>query len=157
MEVRFRCNTADYLEAFSEHYKKSPVFYVIYFGIIACVFAVTGILTRGFPYGLFLVFSSAWLFSRFVFRPVYLKRDFRRHPNLAREYLLRIDEEGICFKCDVSQEEKSWSAFTKWGETRNVFLVYLGARLFDIIPKRAFSDPELNEFRKLLSRHLPGK
>jgi len=55
------------------------------------------------------------------------------------------------------KSENKWSLFTKLRETPRVMLMYVGARNFMIIPKRAFSPEELNEFRALVNRQLPGR
>jgi len=161
LKVYFQCTAAEYAEAVSAHYDNKSIGYYFFIGVVVCLFAifiVHGLLTRSLPYSVpflfVLVFVLVWLLLRFVFRPFYLKRDFRRHPNLAREQVLKMDEAGLRVKTDAFQVENSWSSYTKWRETSNFFLLYLGARQFEIVPKRAFSAPQLDEFRELLRRKV---
>jgi hypothetical protein len=80
-----------------------------------------------------------------------------QHPNLARQYLLRVDDGGWEKIGEISQGGGKWAAYTKFRETPNLFMIYRGARTFSMIPKRAFTVSQLGEFRELISNKLPGK
>src|SRR5205085_12349136 len=86
--------------------------------------------------------------------PWWARRDFRRHPNLSKEYLLRGDSEGVHLNSDASQGIAKWSVYTAFRETHNLFLVFTGTRMFMIIPKRAFLPVQIDEFRNLLQTHI---
>jgi uncharacterized membrane protein YdfJ with MMPL/SSD domain len=90
----------------------------------------------------------------YVIRPYWLVRDFRRHPNFARPVQMRIDDSGLHSQSEVWNETTKWAAYVKYTETENLFLLYLGARLVEIIPKRAFSGDQMEEFRCLVRTNL---
>jgi hypothetical protein len=60
-----------------------------------------------------------------------LKRDFRKHPNLACEYLLRENDHGLEMLGNVSQGRGSWSSYTKFRETRDLFISWRADVLHD--------------------------
>jgi hypothetical protein len=56
-----------------------------------------------------------------------VKRDFRKHPNLACEYLLRANGNGLEMIGNVSQGGGRWTSYTKFRETSGLFMIYCGA------------------------------
>jgi hypothetical protein len=94
-----------------------------------------------------------WFCSALVIRlacPLWIKRDFRKHPIFAQAQRVRIDENTVEYKSDLRQSETKWRTYSKFRETPNLFMLYLGARLFHVIPKRAFHGVQLDDFRELL-------
>jgi hypothetical protein len=109
-----------------------------------------GIATLAVPILLFLL----WLAFSLVIRPIWIKRDFRGHPNFQREQLVGIDEWGLRRTSEIGQSETKWLAYTTYRETQNLFVLYFGRRLMEVIPKSAFSAEQLQKFRELLLEHL---
>ena len=158
MEIQFQCNLRDYLEAQRTYYWRS-VRGVIAACLLAGCALLGGVLTmlgssNGYP---LLIILICWLMIVFIWRPWYFRRDFRKHPNFSREQTAHISEGGVLYKNEVSQSEVKWEAFVKFRETRNLFMLFSGGRLFHIVPKRAFSETGVDEFRELLQRHLSKK
>ena len=67
-----------------------------------------------------------------------------------------VDAEGLKTEGELERRETRWPAFTKYRETENLFILYEGARLLRVFPKRAFSSQELDEFRALLASKITG-
>jgi hypothetical protein len=162
MEVQYQCNMADYKEALVTHRRKPLkrkiletllAWALIIFGTF--VFVSLGARQGAASLAVIITLFFLWIGYRLVVLPLWIGRDFRRHPNFVREQLLRIDEEGLHSKSEIGQSEKKWLAYTEHRETQNLFILHLGARLFEVIPKRAFSSTQLDEFRKLLRTKLP--
>jgi hypothetical protein len=86
---------------------------------------------------------------------LWLKRDFMRHPNFTRQVRMRIDEAGLKSDSDLWTSDTKWGAYLKHAETKNLFLLYLGVRSVEIIPKRAFSAGQIDEFRRLIHANFP--
>lgn len=86
---------------------------------------------------------------------LWLKRDFMRHPNFTCQVRMQIDEAGLKSDSELWTSGTKWGAYLKRAETKNLFLLYLGARSVEIIPKRAFSAGQIDEFRRLIHTHLP--
>jgi len=69
---------------------------------------------------------------------------------------LSADEQGLRSATSAGHSENNWSTYTNF-ETSNLFLLYMGSGLFEVIPKRAFSPSQLEEFRNLLTRYVSVK
>jgi hypothetical protein len=162
MEVRYHCSLADYKEAISTHRSKSlqlRVFTAVFLCALITFGAFVGT-ALGFRQGaatvsVVMLLTLLWLIYAFVVFPWWVNRDFRRHPNFPREQFLRIDGEALHKKSEIGNSETRWPAYTNWRETQNLFVLYLGHRLFEVIPKRALSKDQLQELRRLLHEKLP--
>lgn len=55
---------------------------------------------------------------------------------------------------DYEKTEYSWNAVKSWSEDAKVMLLYLAPALFIVIPKRAISEPQLQDLRALLVRKV---
>jgi hypothetical protein len=131
---------------------------ILVIGSVLSLFVVFLMVTLGFrqgslQVGVIIFWFASWIVFKLA-RPVWVNRDFRQHPNFSRKQILRIDEDGLHATSEIGQSERTWRAYTKYRETQNLFVLYLGARLIEVIPKRAFSAPQLEEFRDLLHRNL---
>jgi YcxB-like protein len=160
MEVVYQCGLQDYLEAQYAHTRRSIAFYVVSAVIIGSmgIFGIYQLMSEGYPNGYSpLAIVIMWALLRFVFRPLYFRRDFRKHPNFAMVQTLHIDENGLEYKHDLGHSVTKWAAFTKFREAPNLFLLYVGPRLFHVIPKRCFHGPQLDEFHALLFQKLSAK
>ena len=104
-----------------------------------------------------LALGVFWLSYPTLYWPWKLRHDFKKHPNFSRQCTLQVDNDGLRSQNDMSSGETKWGAFVKFRETPNLFMVYFGGRLFKVIPKRAFSAAQLEEFRELLRSKLPSK
>jgi YcxB-like protein len=130
-------------------------------GNLARVFVYAALVNFGFRQGVAAVtrailFSGLLLVYRFVGFPLWLCRDFRRHPNFSRQQTLRVDEDGLYKRSEVGQSETKWFAYTRFRETQNLFVLYLGERQAEVVPKRALSNAQLDELRQLLRKKIPG-
>jgi YcxB-like protein len=155
MEVTYRLTPADYVEAQRIHLRSTWGYKVLIF--IAALFALYATyevvfvdILRAVPPALA---SALWIFYPFLFS-FRARRDFAKHPNLGREYVLRVEDNGLHMSSDVSQGGGKWSAYTKFRETPNLFVLYAGARLFFALPKRFFSSEQQTDFRELLIRNV---
>jgi hypothetical protein len=64
------------------------------------------------------------------------------------------EDNFLAEKHDYSKGEYNWSAVKSWRENAKVVLLYLAPALFIAIPKRAISEPQLQELRSLLDRKI---
>ena len=160
MEIKYQCGLPDYLEAQYAHYRRSPVYYATF----ACIFVfgvalgIYQLATEGYPEGVLpIAVVVFWVLLRFVYRPLCFRREFRKSPNFIHAQTLRADETGLLYTSDLGKSDVRWNAFTKFRETPNLFMLYFGGRLFQVVPKRAFSGTTLEEFRALLEHNVAGK
>jgi hypothetical protein len=70
------------------------------------------------------------------------------------EIQVEISDSGIDASNSVANAKFIWSAFTRYEESKNLFLLYQSQLMFNIYPKRAFSSEDADAFRSLLVEHL---
>jgi len=159
MDVQYQCDVNDFVEAQNAVLKRSVGYYVLFIGGFFClllgiVIAYRGRFANALP---LLVLALFWLGYAILYLPTKFRRGFKKHPNFSRPCSLHVDDDGLRTSNDVSTNESKWAAFVKFRETPNIFLIYFGANIFRVIPKRAFVGPQLEEFRELLRSKLPAK
>jgi hypothetical protein len=162
MEIRYQRNFNDYQEAFAAQQTK-PLGRKMAFALFWCVIYVLGsaaLVSLGMKqaYAMMTVIVCTLIsgLGFYVIRPYWLRRDFNRHPNFARPVQMQIDDAGLESESEVWVGRAKWGAYVKYSETENLFLLYLGARLVEAIPKRAFSGEQMEEFRRLVRTKLSG-
>lgn len=158
VETQFQCNLVDYREALHVRLKRTFGYYILLvLGSLSVLLGAFFAYRVDFAEGLImLAVGSFWLGWPLVIRPLWVRRDFRKHPNFSVAQVLKVSDEGLYCTSDIGEGTAKWSAFTKFQETRNLFMLQMGARMFRVIPKRALSTAEIDELRELLRRKLPG-
>jgi hypothetical protein len=155
MEVSYRCNTDDYAEAQHSYAKKTAVFRICLVLAAICALGALYLVVYIdiFEAALLGLVAGLWTLPRLLY-PWRIRRDFNRHPNLSRVYKLKVDTKGLNMNSETSQLRTLWAGYTGFRETANLFLIFSGARMFIIIPKRAFTPGEMEDFQNLLQNNL---
>jgi hypothetical protein len=158
MELKFQCNYQDYLEAQRAHASFVGRYLLPILGILFVALGTVRSFTENLGAGApLLAIGVFWLGWGLFCRTWYLRRDFRKNPNFVRDILLVVKPDGLGTATDVGKSDTNWTAYTKFKETPNLFMLYLGGRIFRVIPKRAFAGPQLDQFRDLLRQNLKTK
>lgn len=127
------------------------------FGVSAVLGIVVGLrdgwgsddlaLAAGLPV---VVVSLIWAYW---FRPW---RAARRSPAIGLAHSVTIDADGIAVETDLASNRLKWPLFTRFVETREGYLLYMGKR-FTGFPRRAFASAgDEARFREMLKEHIPG-
>ena|SRR5437763_15503478 len=155
MEIRYRCTLEDYLEAQSLQSKSYA--YYLYFAASALflLWGMSQALRDGFAdaFGKFLMAICSLIWP-LVIRPIGIRSSFAKVPHFALENRMLAGADGIQTENASGKSETKWTAYTRFKETPNLFLLDTGIGTFEVIPKRAFSESELGEFTEMLSRHV---
>jgi len=159
LEIQFECNYADYRETMQFSLKRTVGYYVLLvLGIgsvlIGSLVAYRADLKSGLVLQLLGLF---WLSWPVIIRPLWLRRDYQKNPNFSVSQVVRVNDEGLHTVSDISDGAAKWSAFTRFDETENLFMLRMGARLFRVIPKRALSTAQVDELRELLRSKLHAR
>ena len=159
MELHFQCDLSDYREAQPGHLRSSPAYYVMLaLGSMAVLYGSYLAYFVDFYRGLLIqLVGIFWLLWPSVARRPRMRRDFRKHPNFSVVQTLVIEEAGLQTISDIAEGSVKRSAFVKFHETSNLFLLYMGSRMFRVIPKRACTCAQVEELRQLLKSKLPEK
>jgi hypothetical protein len=95
-------------------------------------------------FGLFLAFGLRLL----------VRLSFRRDKRLQDQFEVLVSDSGMEVSSSTVTSKYGWSAFTRYVESKNLFLVYQASQVFNVIPKRAFTPEDLNSFRSMLHQNL---
>lgn len=156
MEIRYEINVDDYIEAQTIHFRKRALYYVLV--ILGSLFILFGFLLipkirlGAWP---MVALGILYLLWPFGILPLHARYDFRKHPQLRGMKLLHVDDNGISVEGTMSRSQNQWSLYTGFRETPRVLMLYVGARNFMIIPKRAFLGADLDHFRALVRQRVP--
>jgi len=89
----------------------------------------------------------------FVFGPgVLSRRSYEKDERLHHEFIADIDDDGIAVRGGPSRSEYGWESFTRFVETKSLFILYQAPQAFYILPKRTFNPVADHEFRSLVQR-----
>ena len=106
-------------------------------------FATVGLLLPG----LYLTFAMRFSVERSF------KRDFSKHSNT--EFV--ASPSRVEFINAIGSADLSWAAFTRYLETKDLFMLYAQSSVFHIIPKRGFAAEDLLFARQLIQENLGAK
>jgi YcxB-like protein len=82
---------------------------------------------------------------------------FKKEASLKLKNTIVISEEGFETLNATGKSTLNWSAFIRFTETRNIFMLYVQSRMFHLIPKHALSPEDVDGLRELLKRHISTK
>ncbi len=82
------------------------------------------------------------------------RTQFRGSPNAKGSIRLEVSDAGLHFRSEHVDSKVGWSAYAKWLEEGAIFALFPNPKLFIVIPKRAFTADQTNEFRELLRQHV---
>ncbi len=90
-----------------------------------------------------------------LFRKLGLKKRWQREPILRAKHFVQFSPMGIHYSLNEIESNLDWKYYQSWLETPDEFLLICSNDVFALIPKRAFSDEQIQaEFRQLLSSKL---
>jgi len=78
---------------------------------------------------------------------------------LDAELTVTLNEPGYrAIRVDGGGEGRiNWELFDKWGETKDIFVLFPNLRTVVTIPKRALTPDQQTELRAMLAAHIPSK
>lgn len=108
-----------------------------------------------FNYPVETIYASLFLFIwSFILIPIYcyikFKKDYQSTKLISQKTISEIDDHKICDTTETFKTETSWENVHKVKELKNWFLFYFSSDLFGFAPKRAFSETQIIELRKLI-------
>lgn len=127
------------------------------FGILGSLYlSSTGRLPIGslVPGAIFLAFIALF---RYVFLPRRVKKIFFQQQELSLPFEIEFTGNGMNATNDIGNSNRPWTNFIKWKENEELLLLYHSDVLYNIIPKRIFTDPQQIEAIKsyLINNKIP--
>jgi len=167
MNIQIEISLKDYIAAQALHAERSVssrLFYVLaryIYPVIGICFLLLALLLsthdsrhQSSP---MLIASGAFLLLCPLILYFNTKRSYKRTMANSGRCDVSIDEDLIRTSGSNTKSELSWDAIKEFREGGSVFLLYLAPGRFLVLPKRAFSDMQIEELRSLLLRKVrPG-
>jgi hypothetical protein len=165
MHLEFKYTFNDYAEANATHSRFNrlrAILWIIIGPILVAGFILmaldgtmrspSGSIVSYLPVLVFFALTSPW-----GMRLLYYVR-WRHQPSLHSAISYEISEGSVVVTTDTSRSEMNWETFTRFRESKNLFMLYAGRYLFYMIPKRAFAgENDAAEFRELAQRRVAVK
>jgi len=86
------------------------------------------------------------------------RSDWESSPSARNPVHLTINATSIQFEQKHRRCEYQWSAFLKFRQSANLFVLYTSPNAIEVIPRRAFGDPPaLDDFEQLLRSVVPAE
>lgn len=109
--------------------------------------------------GVITIFGAIFILYGVVLSPIQfryrVKRNWDRYPKIKEEFDFLISEAGLESKDDKGNPYHSnWDGFSRFGESRSLFMLYLSPLLPMCLPKRLIPKDELSAVRDLISSSI---
>ena len=150
MRVAYKLSENDLLEAQSKHggvWSKA----IWVWGLILILAGLGSIATKQYASAVLPILLGVFFLFGLGLR---VRRSFRQDNRLQEQFEVVISQSGIDVSSPTRSSKYAWSAFTRFVESKNLFLVYQAPKVFNVFPKRAFTPGDVESFRSLLSEQL---
>lgn len=101
-----------------------------------------------------LLVSAGFLILIFAGPSLSARRQFRNTPSAHDPMTVGASDSGLQIHSVHANSKVAWTTYMAWGEGKSVFVILPQPRIYVPIPKRAFTDEQLAEFRELLVRNV---
>jgi hypothetical protein len=164
MEVNYQLTVEDFRRGIKAYRTRTPLLlWTVRFGIgfTVLVLATGTILLALAPHSVasrnlipLYIFFILWtiIFWGSPYRSA--RSQFRGSPNARAPMTLEVTDAGLHFRSQHTDSKIAWSAYIQWLEEGAIFALFPNPKLFIVIPKRAFTADQANEFRELLRQHV---
>jgi len=154
MELHYQLTMADFREA-QYHYQKRLAFTYVVF---AAGILLAALSARAAGLGAsWLLGAGVFLLFVPVMQYLFTLRHIQISPDFGQAVTLVPGPDGLFIAGRLGEGTMKWAGFTRFRETRSQFVLFIRQGAFCIIPKRAFSGREVEEFRNLLAHNITRK
>jgi len=87
-------------------------------------------------------------------RRLLLSYSYRRDQRLHDHFVVTFSDEGVEVSASTGNSTYAWKAFTRYLESKNLFVLYQGTACLNIFPKNCFGSGETDAFRILVQQKL---
>lgn len=135
---------ADYVHAVRhEPRTQSLIRFATWLGVFACGLGITLMSTGRSATGLGVFVFGVLCFAAHNAPEQIAQRWFQRTPRQARHVKYTLSSHGLIVASDAARQLYPWTSLQGFSQAPEVFLVWVSARLFLVVPRRAFQADEL--------------
>lgn len=162
MEITYQLTQKDFTESFAAHRNRrgwAKWFRLIFFWSMALfsAFLLFGAVRAGTTRTLLPFFGLMILwFAVLGGLPMWwsARRQFLKQPGVHGPRTVSLDDTGAHWRWNGGSSDIEWKNYVRSVEGDNQILLYTSPACFNIIPKRALGQEQLNEMRSLLKQHV---
>ena len=160
MKITYQLTLNEYQEAANVHYKrgKRPLFVAVFLGMATFMLLVgtdfsntqsviNNILITFFALAFYLLFTR-------MLTAYQAKKVYNKSPILSQEVSLRISGKGIRYDKNAEGKTMPWDYFSKWKKNDKYYLLYTNSYQFNVIPKRAMNEAQVEELESYLKKYI---
>lgn len=128
--------------------------------VILAILATVSAIFSGRAGSLLLAPASVvvlWVFVLWGMPYLSGRNQYRSQPAAKGPHTIEVDAVGASHTSPMAESRVAWSTYVDFVESSDVMLLYLSSRFFHIIPKRAFTPAQLDEFRAIVLTHVGQK
>lgn len=118
--------------------------------ILMAVFSVIFTPRVWVNYTLPLVLAAAYVYVYYFAH----RLAYRKNAGLFSDIAVNVSSDGIHIITPHSESTVPWSRYQRWIESEDVFLLYVGQRTFNIIPKRVLTADQQDTLRTMLKTNV---
>jgi hypothetical protein len=152
MTIDFTLTEDDFLEALRMHRGVWAKLLTLW-GLLLIALGLISLIANSKQYSNYVVPILAGFFILFGLKFL-ARRSFRRDLRLQQPLQAVISDSGIEISSPTGSSKQTWDAFIRYVESKNLFLLYQGPQMFNVIPKRAFAQGEEDTLRSILAQRL---
>jgi len=94
------------------------------------------------------------LYQYFFGAAVFARKAYASQKTLQHPMTVVWSEEGFRSMAHQGDWNVPWNDYLKWTEDSKVILLYQGARVFNMLPKRVLSPAQIDDFRQFVAANI---
>ena len=126
-----------------------------FFGVLLMVSGIYTLAQNKMPVGPAIATIFVGVFVGFGMR-LAVFYSYRRNKQIQDQFLASVSDRGVEISSSVGSSKFDWKAFTKYIETKNLFLLFRGPACVNILPKAYFNAADAEAFRELIRNNISG-
>lgn len=95
-----------------------------------------------------------WFLGVSIVPRITARLQYRRMPSAQTPMTMAVSDSGMHVRSKHYDSQVNWSTYIGWAEGKSVFVLFPQPRIYVPIPKRAFSNEQLEKFREILRRNV---
>ena len=166
MEISYQLTEDDYRQGFKA-FRRRKIFslwttrigwLLLFVALAEALFISISASDRNLPIlALLWGFVAFWTYCLW-YAPRYAARKMiKGSPSASLPHTAQMSEEGLYFRTSAGESRLAWNLIIGWVEVERVFALFPSPLTFFPIPKRAMTDQQQDELRKLLKSKIPNK
>jgi len=88
------------------------------------------------------IFLAIYPLYRYVILPNRIKKIYAQQKELHSPFEIEFTDTAMIFSNEFGNATRPWNHFTKWKENDELILLYHSDVIYNILPKRIFTDPQ---------------